>query len=160
MLRRSFLKLVGGFAAFFSTAKIKLVAAKPIGWADQRPEWCPVGFLPLQGQLVTKDKYPDLFITSIVDGKKYVPIYYGKDEGKLPKQYPTIPSDLEIAGWQDYFTRTKPRDPDKVAVPVIATQHMKWPNGRPIRSGFTSHVDVSKKSFEACYGKIPETGAV
>lgn len=161
MIRRNFLKLFGGLTALVATLKFDRVKAVPIfKEGDLRPSWCPEGFLPLQGQLITKGQYPDLFFKSVIAGKNFIPKFSGKEAANLSKVIPYMPTELEKAGWQDTLTRTIPKTKDIVQVALISVQHLRWPNGRPIRAGFVTYVPVEKNLFESTYGVISETSKI
>lgn len=166
MLRRTFLKLFSGLVALVTTEKSVIARVISPVTKDLRPDWCPVGFLPIYGQLVTAEKYPDLFLKTVVDGKNFYPKYYGKTEVKLPLAEPHFPTELQKAGFVDgsefRLNRAppKPKEWDKIEVRVISTQHLKWPNGRPIRAGFVGTMMVDRKVFRDTYpeysnGRLP-----
>lgn len=162
MLRRSFLQLLGGLAALVTTFKFGPAKAEPPIFVegDLRPSWCPKGFLPLQGQCIGRNQYPALFDKVVIQGRNFVPKYHGREIAYLEKPLPNIPTELQKAGWQDTLTRTGPTCRNWINVALISTEHLEGNNGRPLRAGFVTYIQVDKDVFEKTYGEIQESSPI
>lgn len=147
--RRTFLKLFGSVAALFAAPKLLPVQAATS--LPKVPEWLPKGFIPLVGQIITKEEYPDLFNR---DGK-YIPPYWKAKKVTLPVEI-KWPKDRDLAtraGFQDSLTNVpRPLD-NRVFVTLMSTEPLKWSNGKLARPGFTTVLAVDESEFLRYYQK-------
>lgn len=168
LTRRYFVKAFSAVVALLSTKPVEVFAApapvvvKPeqpiikVPFVDV-PDWCPKGFLPVMGQTVGPEQFPLLFAPD-ADALKIKPkwraLFQGKQSVTLDKSVRQLTM-IQMAGWQDNYTRTLPLDPDQIHLSLIAVDHMKRSNGKPMLAGFYINVIVSREKFEVTYGEAP-----
>ncbi len=181
--RRLFTQALAGAFSWLVTGKLTkaeapapIVPLLPDGFVAA-PDWCPKGWLPVMGQTISAEQYPDLFrpntefrralIKWLYDrapvrvgrvaglaGKKWVPLFSGKDSATLETFTPIERSLLSQSGWQDQLTHVVRAPDNKVIVQVMAVEHQRHANGRPYPAGFQSTIIVDKDDFERAYGSV------
>jgi hypothetical protein len=155
MLRRSFLKGVAALFGALIGPKVVLAAARPT-----LPDWCPAGWVPCAGQEIYPQQFPRLFYDSVMpNGRRFVARYKSRRVVQLPYiiHWPESRPEIERYGWMDQLTQViRPEMDNRVRVSLMATEPMRWSNGRYAAPGFLAELILTPEQVLVYYQK-PET---
>src|SRR5436309_290122 len=117
--RRSVVGLFGGLLAWLTgKARAKEPAVRDTlvmgNFRPYMPDWCPQGFIPLMGDEISKEHFPQLFLPEkMPNGRTYYPPFFGcTDTVRLSKNMPAVPNEVAAHGFMGNLTQIKREKPD------------------------------------------------
>jgi hypothetical protein len=164
LLRRTFLKGLASLFSFLLPSKIVAALprpepdAQPPGFIDL-PDWCPPGWVPQLGQIITKEQFPFLFDAEPGvpqrGRRRYLSPFFGKTEAGLNNVWPHLANEIRRSGYQDHYTRIMRTGPDnRVPVALMATRAQCNACGKVFPAGFQFTILVEQEDFEKFYGPL------
>lgn len=124
MLRRTFLQGLG--MLFIAPAIVRAESLMPIKeLMPPVPDWCPNGWLPLDGREIKKKFYPDLYA---VYKKLHFPMQLGNDQGYNP-----------YSGYEEFSIRDMPKHRR-----IISARDLYRSNGDVMKAGALYNLEIKE----------------